>query len=72
MDMKKKLAISTGVVVAVTVITIHIMKRKAEKTTYVAETVEPVGIRKIGFYEKYIKRIVDIVCAICAIVVFST
>ncbi len=71
MDMKKKLAISTGVVVAVTVITIHIMKRKAEKTTYVAETVEPVGIRKIGFYEKYIKRIVDIVCAVGAIVVFS-
>ena len=27
--------------------------------------------RKCGFYEKYVKRLLDIVCALLAIVVFS-
>lgn len=31
----------------------------------------PLSIRKQGFYEKYIKRILDIVCSISAIIVFS-
>lgn len=32
---------------------------------------EKISSRKIGFYEKYIKRIFDIICALSAIVVFS-
>lgn len=27
--------------------------------------------RKIGFYEKYIKRLMDIICSLCAIICFS-
>ena len=28
-------------------------------------------MRKIGFYEKYIKRILDIICSLLALIVFS-
>lgn len=47
------------------------MKKKAEKTTYEADLIEPIEKRKMGFYEKYGKRILDIACATAAIVVFS-
>ncbi len=58
-------------VVASTAITVVVMKKKAEKTTYKAEIENLVTPRKMGFYEKYIKRIIDITCAAGAIVVFS-
>ena len=28
-------------------------------------------VRKQGFYERYVKRILDIVCALAALIVFS-
>lgn len=58
-------------VVASTAITVVVMKKKAEKTTYKAKIENLVTPRKMGFYEKYIKRIIDITCAAGAIVVFS-
>ena len=69
---KKKMIgiIATGAIVA-TAITAHVMKNKAQKTTYKAELVKPIAPRKMGFYEKYIKRGIDVVCATGAIVVFS-
>ena len=57
--------------VASAAIASKIMKKKAEKTTYKAEVIEPVGVRKMSFYEKYVKRSVDVICATGAIVVFS-
>lgn len=57
--------------VAVTTVTVHVMKKKSEKTTYKAEIINPIKVRKMGFYEKYIKRAFDIACAASAIVVFS-
>lgn len=60
----------TGMV-ATTVITVIAMKNKAGKTTYKIETMNPVVPRKMGFYEKYVKRAIDVICAIGAIVVFS-
>lgn len=57
--------------VALTVITAKIMKKKAEKTTYKAESMHPVTPRKMGIYEKYVKRVIDVICATGAIVVFS-
>lgn len=48
-----------------------VLKSKAEKTTYKAETMKAIVIRKVGIYEKYVKRVMDIVCAVAAIVVFS-
>ena len=35
----------------------NLMKKKAEKTTYIAEKVEPIEPRKMSFYEKYGKNI---------------
>ena len=69
---KKKVigCIVTGVAVA-TAITAKVMENKAKKTTYKAENINPVNFRKMGFYEKYIKRAIDITCATGAIVVFS-
>lgn len=69
---KKKVigCIVTGVAVG-TAITAKVMENKAKKTTYKAENINPVNFRKMGFYEKYIKRTIDITCAVGAIVVFS-
>ena len=70
--LKKKVigCIATGAVVAIA-ITAKVMANKAKKTTYVAETVDPILPRKMGIYEKYVKRGIDVVCATGAIVVFS-
>ena len=62
--------IITGVVFG-TAIATKVTKNKAKKITYRAKIINPVNPRKMGFYEKYIKRAIDIVCAIGAIVVFS-
>ena len=48
-----------------------VMKKKAKKTTYKTTSVEVIPTRKRGFYEKYIKRVLDVICATGAIVVFS-
>lgn len=67
----KKFALLTGAVVGASAIAAHVMKKKSEKTTYEADLIEPIEKRKMGFYEKYGKRILDIACATAAIVVFS-
>lgn len=71
MKKSNKFALLTGAVVGATAIAAHVMKKKAEKTTYEADLIEPIEKRKMGFYEKYGKRILDIACATAAIVVFS-
>lgn len=71
MDKKKMIVFITGIVVVATATIACTLKKKAEKNIYRAEIVEPVQPRKMGVYEKYIKRIVDVICAISAIVVFS-
>lgn len=48
-----------------------IAKKKAKETTYKAESVSSIPKRKKGFYEKYLKRGFDVICATGAIVVFS-
>ena len=47
------------------------MKNKAKKSTYKVDVIEPIIQRKMGVYEKYVKRVIDIICATGAIVVFS-
>ena len=69
MTNKKKIAIGT-IITTVIACTVKICG-KAKKTTYIAEAVDEIPSRKMGFYEKYIKRILDIICALGAIVVFS-
>lgn len=69
---KKKVidCVATGAVVT-TAIAAKVMKNKAKKSTYEADIIESVIPRKMGFYEKYVKRVIDITCATGAIVVFS-
>lgn len=70
MDHKKIGLIAAGAI-AVTAVTAHMLKKKSEKTTYKAEAIDAIPVREMGFYEKYIKRCMDVVCATGAIAVFS-
>lgn len=71
MSKKKVLGcLITGAVVT-TAVTATVMKNKAKKTTYKAELIDPITPREMGFYEKYVKRTIDVTCATGAIVVFS-
>lgn len=69
---KKKIlgCLLTGAVVT-TAVTATVMKDKAKKTTYKAESIDPITPREMGIYEKYVKRAIDVTCATGAIVVFS-
>lgn len=71
MSKKKIVGIIATSIVGGTAIATWIMKKKAKKTTYKAENVEAIPTRKMGFYEKYVKRAIDIVCASVAIICFS-
>lgn len=71
MPKKRTIGIIAGTAVTATAVAAHIAKKKAQKTSYAAEAIETIPIRKMGFYEKYIKRGMDVVCATAAIVCFS-
>lgn len=68
---KEKIGPIVAVSIGGIVIVVNIMEKKAKKTTYKAGNVEAIQTRKIGFYEKYIKRVMDILCASAAIICFS-
>ena len=69
MTKKKKIAI--GTVIAIVATCVAKICSKAKKTTYVAGAMDEIPSRKMGFYERYIKRILDIACALGAVIVFS-
>lgn len=70
MNLKKTFSIMTGITTAVAGAA-HVMRKKAEKTSYTAELMDPIEHREMGFYEKYVKRSLDIACAAGALCVFS-
>lgn len=70
--MKKKSAkLIAGAIIAGTAVATYVMKKKADKTTYRVEEISDLPCRRMGLYEKCIKRILDIVCSAGAILVFS-
>ena len=71
MSKKKIVGIIASSIVGGTAIVTWIMKKKAKKTTYKAENIEVIPTRNMGFYEKYVKRAIDIICASAAIICFS-
>lgn len=71
MSKKKTIAFLAGGTALAAGITAHVLRKKAEKTTYKAELKEPVQPRKMEFYEKYVKRGLDVACASAAIICFS-
>ena len=68
---KKKVGIIAGTVAGAIALAAYIARKKAEKTTYKAKGISKIAPRKMGFYEKYIKRGIDVVCAAGALIVFS-
>lgn len=71
MSEKMKAAVIVCVIMAGCAAAVHMMRKKAERTTYKADKIEPIAVRKKGVYEKYIKRIFDIVCGMGAVTCFS-
>lgn len=71
MSKKKIVGIIASSIVGGIAVATCVMKKKAKKTTYKAENIEAIPTRKMGFYEKYVKRAIDIVCASAAIICFS-
>lgn len=71
MSKKKIVGMIASSIIGGTAIVTWIMKKKAKKTTYKAESIEAIPTRKMGFYEKYVKRAIDVVCATAAIICFS-
>ena len=71
MSKKKVVGIIASSIVGGTAVATCIMKKRAKKTTYKAENIGAIPTRKMGFYEKYVKRAIDIVCASAAIICFS-
>ena len=71
MSKKKVVGIIASSIVGGTAVVTCIMKKRAKKNTYKAENIEAIPTRKMGFYEKYVKRAIDIVCASAAIICFS-
>lgn len=57
--------------ITATAVMAHFLRKKAEKTTFTADLMEPISTRKMGFYEKYIKRAIDVACSASAIIVLS-
>lgn len=71
MSIKNILAVLAGAAAATTVVTAVVMKKKAQNDTYKADAIDSISVRKMGLYEKYGKRVIDVICATGAIVVFS-
>ena len=71
MPKKKTIGMIIGAAIGTTAVAAHVMKKKAESTSYKAEMIDTIPVRKMGFYEKYIKRGMDVICATAAIVCFS-
>lgn len=69
--LKKKHIILASTSIAILVIAAKVTEQKAKKTTYKAEKIEPIEPRKMGFYEKHVKRGLDIACAGAAITLLS-
>ena len=71
MPKKKTIRIIAGAAIGATALVTHILRKIAEDTSYRAEAIDAIPVRRMGFYEKYIKRGLDVICATAAIVCFS-
>lgn len=48
-----------------------VLKKRTQQTIYKAYAISPIPIRKQGFYEKYVKRFLDIIFALSVLIFFS-
>lgn len=72
MSEKKKIKIIVMIAAVVTAIITIVRKfeKKAKDTSYKAKEMDSIPSRRMGIYEKYIKRIMDIICSLAAIICF--
>lgn len=66
----KFIVVVVGIVAAVTAI-VRKFEKRAKEISYEAKLMDAIAPRKMGLYEKHIKRGLDICCALAAIVCFS-
>ena len=71
MSKKTRIVAVAGTIVMGCATLIYRLCKEAQKTTYRAEKMEPITVRKKGIYEKYIKRLLDNVCGVGVLVCFS-
>lgn len=71
MGKKRKIVPILGIAAVTAVATTHILSKKAKESSYKAENINTIPLRQMGFYEKHIKRGLDIICAGGAIICFS-
>lgn len=57
--------------IALVVIFVLIFIKNSRGATYCAYLIDPISLRQKGFYEKYVKRILDIICSLAALILFS-
>ena len=72
MSKKKKIKIIVMIAAVITAIITIVRKfeKKAKDTSYKAKEMDSIPSRRMGIYEKYIKRIMDIICSLAAIICF--
>lgn len=68
---KKKISRIVAMTLILETVIVSYMKKQAKRTTYKADNMEPIPVRKMNFYEKYVKRVIDVVFASAAIFCFS-
>lgn len=68
MSRKKKYALALGLLA---IVGVHSLKKQAQRTSYQAKEIEPIPLRKQGFYERRTKRLFDITASLLALIIFS-
>lgn len=68
---KIKIIVMIAAVVMAIITIVRKFEKKAKDTSYKAREMDSIPTRRMGIYEKYIKRIMDIICALAAIICFS-
>ena len=71
--MKKRngIGVLATISIILAAIIVYIVKKTEKRTTYKAYLICPIIGRKMGLYEKYVKRMIDIICSLAAIFFFS-
>ena len=68
--MSKIIGMTNAGIVAIAII-VYFFKRQAKRTIYKAELMPSISNRKMRFYEKYVKRVIDVICSIGALIILS-
>lgn len=76
MEKKRRIILSAGVMVIGAIAAAIFIKEKTKKSTYmigatsVDEKITPIPHRQKAFYERFVKRVLDVICALLAFIIF--